>query len=204
MGVLAMKASNIPERITLACRRLAVRHGFYRLTVDELAREAGISKRTLYRYYRSKEEIIESTLDYFTREMLQDTDRLLEKEKDPTLLLKSAMELLADKGRFIINPVSMYDLEKYYPHLWRKIDQFRAMRIKQVIGMLSAQDPYPEALANINPTILTAIIASSIQAVLNPTFILENHLTFEEAAGQLSYLVMGLLKFAVNPTAAND
>lgn len=199
-----MKTSNIPERITQACRRLALRHGFYHLTVDELAREAGVSKRTLYRYYRSKEEVIESTLESFTQEILQDTDKLLEQESDPTLLLKSALELLADKGRFIINPVSIYDLEKYYPHLWQKIDQFRAMRIKQVIGMLSAQDPYQEALSSIQPVILTAIVIASIQAVLNPTFILENHLTFEEAAGQLSYLIMGLLKNAINQTTVNE
>jgi len=189
-----MKSSNIPDRINQACRRLAMRRGFYHLTVDELAREAGISKRTLYRYYRSKEEIIESTLDSFTMEILSDTEQLLQKETDPALLLKSALELLADKGRFIINPTSMYDLEKYYPHLWQRIDQFRIQRIKEVIGMLSSQNPYLALSGNINLSILTAIMTSSIQAVLNPTFILENGLTFEEAAGQLSKLLINVLK----------
>ncbi|MGE5389950.1 MAG: TetR/AcrR family transcriptional regulator [Deltaproteobacteria bacterium] len=189
-----MKSSNIPERINQACRRLAARRGFYRLTVDELAREAGISKRTLYRYYRSKEEIIEGTLDSFTTEILSDTEKLLQNEKDPALLLKMALELLAEKGRFIINPASMYDLERYYPHLWQKIDQFRVQRIKQVIGMLSSQDPYLGFSSSTDLSILTAIITSSIQAVLNPTFILENQLTFEEAAGQLSQLLIKMLR----------
>lgn len=185
--------SNIPERITGACRRLAMQRGFYHLTVDELAREAGISKRTLYRYYPSKEAIIEATLDAFTSEILADTDNLLLRESDPVVLLKSALELLADKGRFIINPASIYDLEKYYPHLWQKIDQFRVGRIKQVIGLLSAQDPFLGLSSNISLPILTTIMTASIQAILNPTFILENHLTFEEAAGQLSELLIKML-----------
>lgn len=185
--------SNIPERITGACRRLAMQRGFYHLTVDELAREAGISKRTLYRYYPSKEAIIEATLDAFTSEILADTDNLLLRESDPVVLLKSALELLADKGRFIINPASIYDLEKYYPHLWQKIDQFRVGRIKQVIGLLSAQDPFLGLSSNISLPILTTIMTASIQAILNPTFILENYLTFEEAAGQLSELLIKML-----------
>ncbi|NLW91810.1 MAG: TetR/AcrR family transcriptional regulator [Syntrophomonadaceae bacterium] len=185
--------SNIPQRIDLACRQLASRRGFYRLTVDELAREAGISKRTLYRYYRSKEAIIEATLDAFTTEVLADIDDLLLRENDPVLLLKSALELLADKGSFIINPASMYDLEKYYPQLWQKIDQLRIERIKQVIGLLSAQDPYLGLSSHINLPILTTIMTASIQAILNPAFILENQLTFEEAAGQLSQLLIKML-----------
>lgn len=191
-----MKSTNIPERIHQACRRLALRRGFYHLTVDELAREAGISKRTLYRYYRSKEEIIESTLDAFMLEILADSERLLQEENNPALLFKSALALLADKGRFIINPTSMYDLEKYYPQLWNKIDRFRIQRIKQVVGILSLQDHYRGVADSINLPILTVIMTSSIQAVLNPTFILENGLTFEDAAGQLSQLLMKILQSA--------
>ena len=188
-----MKSSNIPERINQACRRLALRHGFYRLTVNELAHEAGISKRTLYRYYRSKEEIIEATLESFMAEASVDMDLLLKQAKDPEILFKSMLALLADKGRFIINPTALYDLEKHYPNLWQKIDQFRMERIKLAINLMSSRDPYASASSKFNVSILTAIITSSIQAVLNPTFILQNRLTFEEAAGQLSQLLISLL-----------
>ena len=39
------------------------RRGFRRVTSDELAREAGISKRTLYRHFRSKEEILSGVIE---------------------------------------------------------------------------------------------------------------------------------------------
>jgi len=189
-----MKSGRIPERINQACRRLALQRGFYHLTVDELAREAGISKRTLYRYYRSKEEILEATLDSFTWEISLDMNLLLQQGNEPAVLLRNMFELLADKGRFIINPNGLHDLEKHYPQLWQKIDQFRVERIKTVISMMSAQSPYLEVSSGFSLPILTAIITSSVQAVLNPTFILENGLTFEEAAGQLSQLLIIVLQ----------
>jgi len=189
-----MKSTNIPERIHQACRRLALRRGFYHLTVDELAREAGVSKRTLYRYYRSKEEIIEATLDAFTREISDDMDLLLQQGSEPAILLKNMFELLADQGRFIINPSTLYDLEKHYPQLWQKIDRFRVERIKQVLSSMSSQSPYLEVSSHFSLSILTTVITSSVQAILNPTFILENGLTFEEAAGQLSQLLIKILQ----------
>ena len=39
--------------------------------------------------------------------------------------------------------------------------------------------------ANLDPRIISAAVTASIQAVINPTFILDNNLTFEEAGQQL-------------------
>lgn len=196
-----MKSSDIPFRIQEACRRLALRHGFYRLTVDELAREAGITKRTLYRYYPSKEEIFAATLDSFMKEVSMDAQNLLQHEKEPAVFIKTMLGVLAQKGQFVINPTGLYDLQKHYPQLWHKIDQFRMERISQIIEALNKKDPSNPA-PDINVHIFTAVITASIQAVLNPTFILENNLSFYEAAGQLSELLIGLFKTQPNALIA--
>ncbi|MGE5396811.1 MAG: TetR/AcrR family transcriptional regulator, partial [Chitinophagales bacterium] len=74
---------NIRDRILNACQELARIQGFYSMTMDELAERAGVSKRTLYRYFRSKEEVIEATLDQFMNEMATEADRLLAGNEQP-------------------------------------------------------------------------------------------------------------------------
>jgi AcrR family transcriptional regulator len=40
--------------------------GFHATGIDTMMAESGISKRTLYKYFSSKEELIEAVLDYYT------------------------------------------------------------------------------------------------------------------------------------------
>src|SRR5688572_22351428 len=55
-----MAAPNITdtrEAILDATDRLMQRFGFRKMTMDDIAREAGVSKRTIYTYFPSKEEV---------------------------------------------------------------------------------------------------------------------------------------------------
>lgn len=45
------------DAILDACDRIMARWGFRKMTMDDLAREAGISKRTIYGYFPSKQEV---------------------------------------------------------------------------------------------------------------------------------------------------
>jgi TetR/AcrR family transcriptional regulator, mexJK operon transcriptional repressor len=50
------------KQILAAARRLFLEHGFKETTTDALAREGGISKQTLYRYYPTKESLLAGVL----------------------------------------------------------------------------------------------------------------------------------------------
>ncbi|MEA1961720.1 MAG: helix-turn-helix domain-containing protein [Bacillota bacterium] len=78
---------DIKQRITLTCRELAKTKGFHALTMDELAAASGVSKRTVYRYFRSKEEIIEWTLETFMQETAAFIDLLLTTNIEPAEML---------------------------------------------------------------------------------------------------------------------
>ena len=46
------------EQIIAAARRLFNRYGFKKVSMDEIAREAGVTKKTIYMYFSSKEELL--------------------------------------------------------------------------------------------------------------------------------------------------
>ena len=72
---------DIRERIIKACRDLAVEQGLRHFTMDELAQRAGVSKRTVYRYFDSKESIIEASLEQFMSEAATRAEDLLAQNK---------------------------------------------------------------------------------------------------------------------------
>lgn len=54
------------EAILDASNRLLIRYGYRKMTMDDLAREAGIGKGTIYLYFRSKEDVALSCADRLT------------------------------------------------------------------------------------------------------------------------------------------
>jgi len=181
----------------MSCQELARARGFQRLTVDDLARRAGISKRTLYRYFDSKEEIIAAAIDQFMQDALLEVDNITSNQAPPQELLGHMLNFLFTRAQFLTNSLSLDDLRKYYPHLWRKIEEFRQERIRMLIDFASKERS--TTATTIDPRILSAVIISSIQAVLNPDFILENNLSFTDAAQQLC----GLLTAAMLSVTSN-
>ncbi|MGI5922292.1 MAG: TetR/AcrR family transcriptional regulator [Syntrophomonadaceae bacterium] len=179
----------IKDRIILACRELARPGGFYNINMDELAAHAGVSKRTVYRYFRSKEDIIEATLDAFMAEASAEVDRMLASETDPAKFVANMFKYLLTNGQFIINPAGLRDLRQHYPLLWQKIDNFRTKRVETVIEFL-INNSHSSLLKEIDRRIISAVILASIQSVLTPEFILDNGLTFEETASQLGKLLI--------------
>lgn len=180
---------NIRDRILNACQELARIQGFYSMTMDELAERAGVSKRTLYRYFRSKEEVIEATLDQFMNEMATEADRLLAGNEQPREMVKKLMSMLVTRGQFLTGPSALSDLGKQYPHLWRKLEEFRAERIRGTFGELGRRNN-SGTIGEQDSRIAVAVVMASIQAVLNPQFILENNLKFEDAIEQLSEILL--------------
>jgi AcrR family transcriptional regulator len=157
--------------------------------MDELANRAGVSKRTVYRYFPSKEAVIEATIDAFMAEVAREADRLMQQEMEPTCILSQLLQYLFTHGQFVINPQSFNDLKQHYPHLWQKVDQFRLNRIRTILEHINTRSNI-SLDKELDPRIVTAVILASVQAVLTPDFVLANNLAFEETARQLSKLLM--------------
>ena len=62
------------EQIIEAARRLFHQFGFKKVSMDEIAKEAGVTKRTIYMYFESKEEL----LKYFIQEEIKNMKDIVE------------------------------------------------------------------------------------------------------------------------------
>src|SRR5438876_8008534 len=122
------------QRIVEAARAHFFSHGFRSVTMDDLAAELGISKKTLYAHFPGKTALLEAvladkfagvsaTLDQITREHPHDFSRALH-------------ELLAATQREldVIKPPFVRDMRQKAPHVFRMVERRRAELVQRPFG----------------------------------------------------------------------
>ena len=119
---------NILEKVA----ELYNKYGIKSVTMDDVARELGMSKKTLYQHVENKNELVSKVIDYQLNERECTFKEISEKEQN-------AIEKLLEVGMYIIksikdyNPSTEYDLKKYYPELFAKLSKVRKERMYQAI-----------------------------------------------------------------------
>ena len=108
MHELIIKISNIFKK-----------YGVKSVTMDDIAHELGISKKTLYQHFENKNDIINKVAQY---EMKNECDELA---KLCTLHSNAIEQLLMISKHIIsklynLNPLLTYSMNKYYPLIWEK------------------------------------------------------------------------------------
>lgn len=80
-------------RILQAAARLFVQHGYRKASVDEIARQAGLAKGTIYLYFKSKAEILLHAVVEEKRDAAARAEPILTGIEDPTERLETYLEL---------------------------------------------------------------------------------------------------------------
>ncbi len=109
-----------------------MRYGFRSVTMDEIAGQLGVSKKTIYQYFKDKDELVESVMQHEI-EYMQDTCKVQRSNSDNAIeeLFKD-MEAM-EEAIASLNPQILFDLEKFYPQAYAKIRQHKNTFLLEVI-----------------------------------------------------------------------
>lgn len=98
--------------------------GSKHVTLDELAYELGISKKTIYTFFDNKEDLVTSSLESLLNVYKEDINRLINSNgKDPIL----SVILIYQRGFEYLKyfkPSFLFGLEKYYPKANNLFNEF--------------------------------------------------------------------------------
>jgi AcrR family transcriptional regulator len=109
-------------------RFLFMKYGIKSVTMDDVARELGISKKTLYQYVENKNDLLAKIFDM----EIADSDCYIEGIDRSKI---NAIEELFIIHKFLnkilneYSPSSLYDLKKYYPEFYNKMTLVRREKI---------------------------------------------------------------------------
>ncbi len=90
------KISEKYSRIIEAGVNVFTRKGFYKATVEEVAREAGVGKGTVYTYFQNKEALFEAIIEEGIKEMARVVEETRNPQDDPRRQLKKAIFSILD------------------------------------------------------------------------------------------------------------
>jgi AcrR family transcriptional regulator len=84
---------DIRDLILDAADRLLARYGYQKMTIDDLAREVGVGKGTIYLHFSSKEEVALSRIDRVIDRLKHELQVLGHNDQDPLARLRSMLML---------------------------------------------------------------------------------------------------------------
>ena len=107
------------ERILSESLRLFMKNGIRSITMDDIVKELGIWKKTIYQYVANKTELVEKVLAYMSEQ-----ERIVCIDGDTTKM--NAIDILLTVSRNVsrqlkdFNPINAFELQKYYPAIFRE------------------------------------------------------------------------------------
>ena len=166
------------QRIVDAARAHFFSHGFRRVTMNDLAAELGISKKTLYVHFPDKMAVLEAVLaDKFAGVQTKLEQVTREHAHDFPAALH---ELLANTQRELdeIKPPFVRDMRQKAPHVFKTVERRRSELIGHFFGKLFVEGQRAGMVRKDIPAkIMIEILLGTVQAIVNPAKVEELGLT---------------------------
>lgn len=101
---------------------LFTKHGFKMVTMDEIAKDLGISKKTIYTHYKSKDDLVEDTVNYILNEATERLYSIAGTCETPIHEHFAIKNCIGDLFGHKIQTSTIYQFNKYYPKIAEKIN----------------------------------------------------------------------------------
>jgi TetR/AcrR family transcriptional regulator, cholesterol catabolism regulator len=112
------------ERILVKSHELFNRYGIRSVSMDDIAAQLGMSKKTLYQYYTDKDELVNAVFDIvLTTNKAQCMD-CTKRGENAIHEVYMSFDMVEEMLK-TMNPAVLFDMQKYHPSAFKKFDEFR-------------------------------------------------------------------------------
>jgi TetR/AcrR family transcriptional regulator, cholesterol catabolism regulator len=154
--------------ILATTQELIFRFGIRSVSMDDIAKQLGISKKTIYQFFKDKNEIIHKLMDLKLKE---DEKALKGIEKISANVVDEVFNLMKHIGNAIgqINPNVFYDLQKYHPQTWKLFKEFKEHCILKMVEETFIRGIKQSLIRpDINVKILSRLRMEQVEMGFNP------------------------------------
>ncbi len=168
------------ESILKSAGNMFKKYGIRSISMDDIARELGISKKTLYQAVDNKTDLVEYLLNYLIEK--GDYNCLKDATKD-----MNAIDVLLTVSRAVsdeikeINPVLSFDLQKFYPTIYRDFVMKKRDHVYEQISR-NCQQGITEGLyrSDLDVELVSKLYVQKLIEVHNPDFLSSVEFSFEK------------------------
>lgn len=155
------------QQIISKAADLFMRYGIKSVTMDDLAREMGISKKTLYEHVSNKSDLIKQIFEQKITEEKEMMAHFRATSKDAIDEILNITKFVLKTLRHL-SPTTVYDLQKYYRSTWKMMESLHCNHYYELI-----RDNLERGIAqglyrsNLNPDIIAKLYVGSSEFVSN-------------------------------------
>jgi AcrR family transcriptional regulator len=110
--------------------KLYRKYGIKSVTMDDVAHEIGVSKKTLYEYFSDKQHLVNAVVD---QEIIFNDLRLQQQTNDSNNALQEIFKIFHFHLQMLqeYNPSLEFDLKKYYPEIFARLKRIKREKIRE-------------------------------------------------------------------------
>jgi len=181
------------KNILQKVRELYMKYGIKSITMDDIARELGISKKTLYQYVTDKDDLVGKFID---NEIELRKTGICNCFRVGCNAIEELFEISLYMNKLMReqNPATEYDLKKYYPQHYQKIVRTRREGILDYI-LLNLKKGKKEGLYrdDMNEEIIAKLYLSRVESIhINDLYTVEEFTSVKIFLELLTYHVRGI------------
>lgn len=127
-----MEEHDNKEKLLKGAEDLFLKYGVRSITMDDIARHLGISKKTIYQHFEDKDDIVALVLKTHMERQRQQFDEIAAKSKNAVEEMVRISVLLKESMRNV-NASLLFELQKYHQRAWNTWLEFKKKDIHQSI-----------------------------------------------------------------------
>lgn len=184
-----MEEKELFEKVT----HLFMRYGIKSMTMDEVARQLGISKKTLYLYVDNKKDLVKKMMELHVNceqcnmeQTLSDCDNAIDEMMRMSKEVSTQMKDL--------HPSVMFDMKKYHPEAFQILLNHKDEFIRKCI-LKNLENGVKEEWyrSNLNPEIISQFYLSMISSIMNSEIQFDSEQNFHEVHSEMMrYHIRGI------------
>ncbi|MEM9340054.1 MAG: TetR/AcrR family transcriptional regulator [Bacteroidota bacterium] len=182
------------EKILQDAEELFLRYGVRSVTMDDVARESSMSKKTLYQYFDNKDKLVsEVALQHLKKERKEFEE--IERTAKDAIHEIFLVTLCLRKHIYKANPTLLHDMQKYHAEAWGYYLDFKNTYVRGYIER-NIKKGMEEGFfrSNIDAAVLSILRVEEVQLIFNTKIFPPSQFDFAEVQEQvLNHFIYGLL-----------
>lgn len=175
----------IKQKIFSTCQERFFKEGFARIPVDEITADLGMSKKTFYKYFTSKEDLVQQIMQRFMGTMRAKSEHILLDNTSAVEKLSTIITMMGTNASHL-TPTFGQDVKKRIPELWKRIEEFRRERISEVFARLIKQGIDEGTIRpDMNARVFLMSVLGAIDRIMQPDVLIHESFSVSDALEEI-------------------
>jgi AcrR family transcriptional regulator len=181
------------RELILKASEVYMRYGIKSMTMDEMARQLGVSKKTLYQHVKDKNDLVEQCFIMQHEEEMKMISEVVDHTENAIEQMMKISKLIIEKLKSV-HPSIFFDIAKYHPSAMKMMEghknEFICGSIEANLKIGIEQGLYRD---NVNPEVISRIYLGMIDMIFMGDLLRDVKLRADEVYSEMfRYHIRGI------------